>query len=198
MKKIFATGIALLIVLSAHAQLSQQEQTDLQYMRQEEKMAYDAYSVFYEKWEAQPFKNIQAAEKQHIALVLDQMAYFKVPDPLAGVENQRGTFALTEIKTLYTDLIAKGNTSLSAAFQAGALIEETDIRDLQSRYASTSNTAIRNTYTVLIQASENHLRAFVRNLKRQGITYTPRVLDAAEFNRIVKEPQGKRANRWRS
>ena len=188
-------SIAVLITISANAQLSKQEQIDLQYMREEEKMAHDAYLTFFDKWPVQPFANIRAAETQHIALVLDLMARFKVPDPLAGNENKRGVFVNSEIKTLYAGLIAKGNTSLTAAFQASALIEETDIRDLQSRYVSTKNADIRNTYTLLIQASENHLRAFVRNLKQRGITYTPQVLDQTEFNRILNEKQGNRPNR---
>ena len=57
--------------------------------------------------------------------------------------------------------------------------------------ARTSNEEIKNTYTYLVRASENHLRAFVRNLKRLGVDYTPVVMDKKEFEAIINNEKGK-------
>ena len=73
---------------------------------------------------------------------------------------------------MYDELIASGNTGMEAAFRAGAReSEEVDIKDLKEAIAVTSNNDIKSTYEYLVQASENHLRAFVRNLNRLGIVY---------------------------
>ena len=46
--------------------LSETEKEALLYMREEEKMARDVYTVFYEKWNTRVFSNIAAAEQQHM------------------------------------------------------------------------------------------------------------------------------------
>ena len=40
-------------------------------------------------------------------------------------------------------------------------------------------------------ASENHLRAFVRRLKMQGINYEPVILNKNEFNKIIAAENNK-------
>ena len=88
------------------------------------------------------------------------------------------------------ELTASGKTSLEAAFRAGAKVEEVDIRDLKEAMARTSNEEIKSTYADLISASENHLRAFVRNLKRLDVIYTPVVMDKKEFDAIISSAKG--------
>ena len=61
-----------------------------------------------------------------------------------------------------------------------------DIRDLKTELAKSGNADIKSTYAYLIQASEHHLQAFVQNLKRMGITYTPVVLTKVEFDAILQ------------
>jgi hypothetical protein len=56
--------------------------------------------------------------------------------------------------------------SLSEALKAGAKIEELDIADLEIRVSQTLNKDIVTTYNYLKMALENHLRAFVRHIKK--------------------------------
>ena len=69
--------------------------------------------------------------------------------------------------------------------KVGAKIEELDIADLETRINQTQNKDIVATYNYLKMASENHLRAFVRRLKMQGINYEPVILSKAAFETII-------------
>ena len=82
--------------------------------------------------------------------------------------------------------MAQGSKSVADALKVGAAIEEIDIRDLQKRLAETDNADIERVYNSLLAGSENHLRAFVSNLKTQtGETYAPQYLSQTAYNAIV-------------
>jgi hypothetical protein len=55
-----------------------------------------------------------------------------------------------------------GSQSASGAIEAGILIEETDIRDLQVAIDQIDNADVDAVLTSLLKASENHLAAFSR------------------------------------
>jgi hypothetical protein len=55
-----------------------------------------------------------------------------------------------------------GSQSASGAIEAGILIEETDIRDLQVAIDQIDNADVDAVLTRLLNASENHLAAFSR------------------------------------
>lgn len=76
-----------------------------------------------------------------------------------------GVFAHPELQALYNDLVNAGMQSLEDALRAAALVEETDIVDLQNAMNRTENADVRYVYENLMRGSENHLRAFVRNLE---------------------------------
>jgi rubrerythrin len=116
---------------------------------------------------------------------------YQLKDPVEKNGDQRGIFDNLQLKKLFDDLTTSGKTSLEGAFRAGAKVEEVDIRDLKEAMANTSNKEIKSTYADLISASENHLRAFVRNLKRLEINYTPVVMDKKEFELIINSDKGK-------
>jgi hypothetical protein len=94
-----------------------------------------------------------------------------------------GEFADPEIQALYDELVARGRTSLTEAFTVGALIEDLDIRDLRDLATDTPDVAL--VFGDLERGSQNHLRAFVRNLDRLGATYTPTYLSAGELASIL-------------
>ncbi len=199
MKKILIAAMFMMTCGMLNAQLATREEQDLRFMREEEKLANDVYETFFEKWNTLPFKNIKKAERVHMKLIKDLLVQYKVTDPLEGIENTRGKFHSAPFDTMYARLVATGAFSVQEAYKSGALIEEMDIRDLKIRYEATQEAPIRNTYTLLRQASENHLRAFVRNLKRLGVDYTPQVLSREDFDNITgKSNTGRGQGRRRS
>ena len=168
----------------APATISPEEATDLQFMREEEKLAHDVYVTLYEKWGLRVFANISRSEQQHTEAVAYLLDRYDISDPAAG--NNLGTFTDAKLQALYDQLMAQGSKSVTDALKVGAAIEEIDILDLQKRLAETDNADIERVYNSLLAGSENHLRAFVGNLKaRTGQTYAPQYLSQAAYNAIV-------------
>ena len=141
--------------------LSATEQASLLYMREEEKLARDVYNAFYARYGLRVFSNIAASEQAHMDAVLTLLNRYGLADPAAAAP---GVFNNDDLQALYDDLIDQGNASLTAALQAAVLIEETDIADLQDGLALTSHADLRAVYNNLLRASQNHLRAFSRQL----------------------------------
>lgn len=184
MKKMLLWIVSLLVSAVALAQeLSAAEKATLIRMYEEEKMAREVYEALNTNWQRQVFKNIAAAEEYHMTTVKMLAGKFGLQDQLP--QNKTGVFADKSLQSMYDELVSQGSQSLEAALKAGARIEETDIADLEKAMAATSNADLKSTYRYLISASENHLRAFVGNLKRQGYTYKPQVLDQQRFNKII-------------
>ncbi len=153
-------------------------------MREEEKMARDVYLVLYEHWQQRVFKNIARSEQRHTDAIKTLLDKYSLQDPM--INDSIGVFKNKKLQSLYNQLIERGKKSLIEALQVGALIEEIDILDLQNELSRLNgNEDIAFVYQNLMRGSRNHLRAFVKNLKRQGITYKPIKLDQAEFDAIV-------------
>jgi hypothetical protein len=163
--------------------LSDEEEQSLIYMREEEKLACDVYLEMLEKYNTRVFDNISDAEYRHMSFVKDLLDKFSVEDPLKS--NERGEFANNDFSAAYKKLVEQGDVSLIDALRAGAEIEEMDISDLNKELAKVNNKDIINTYGYLKRGSENHLRAFMRNLDRRGGNYEPKYLTKSEFEDIL-------------
>ena len=166
--------------------LTAEEIEGLRWMREEEKLAHDVYVALGETWGIRAFENIAAAETTHGEAIKTLLDRHGIADPAAG--QPAGAFTDPELQALYGDLVARGRTSLVDALTVGALIEEMDISDLRDRATATPD--IDLVYEDLERGSENHLRAFVRNLERRGGTYTPTYISVDEFESIVGSSNG--------
>lgn len=164
--------------------LSQAEIDGIAFMREEEKLARDVYLKLKEKWGLQVFNNISASEQTHMDAVEMLTLRYDLDDPAAG--NPVGVFVDEQLQALYDDLIAQGYRSMIEALKVGALIEETDIIDIQYQLDEyVDNRDIEMVYSNLLRGSRNHLRAFVRNLKVRKVTYEPVYLDQDLFDDII-------------
>jgi len=169
----------------AYEELSPEEADGLKFIREEEKLARDVYNALYAKWGIGVFNNIAQSEQRHtdaIKLLIDK---YELDDP---VENDiPGEFVNEDLQNLYNTLIYKRDLSLVDALLVGALIEEIDIIDIQKEIDDhVDNEDIAIVYDNLISGSYNHLRAFVKNLSRQGILYEPVLLSEEVYNGIIK------------
>ena len=149
------------VTTPATTPLSATEKESLLYMREEEKLAHDVYNAFYTRYGLRVFSNIATSEQAHMDAVLTLLNRYGLADPAAAAP---GVFNNDDLQALYDDLIDQGNASLTAALQAAVLIEETDIADLQDGLGLTSHADLRAVYNNLLRASQNHLRAFSRQL----------------------------------
>ncbi len=163
--------------------ITEEERQSLIYMREEEKLARDVYLKMLEKYNARVFSNISDAEYRHMAFVKDLLDTFKIEDPVKTCDI--GVFTNADLSAACSRLVEQGNISLIDALKAGAEIEELDIADLDRELKKVTNDQIIKTYNYLKQGSENHLRAFMRNLDRRGGTYEPKHLSKKEFDEIL-------------
>lgn len=164
--------------------LSQAEINGLLYMREEEKLAHDVYVVLYQTWGLAIFSNISSSETNHMAAIKRLLDYYAIPDPAQG--NEIGFFKNPVLQSLYNSLIIRGKSSLSEALLVGGDIEEIDIRDLENYLDAAKHYNIVNVYNNLLDASTNHLRAFVSNYENTtGYTYVPEYLDLNAYLAII-------------
>lgn len=167
-------------------ELSFEEEQGLIYMREEEKLARDAYAAFYDLWKMPIFKNISLSEQRHMNAIKLLITKYELVDPVT--DPTAGVFTDPTFIGLYNDLTAQGETSPVEALKAGAAIEELDIMDLMERIAETDNLDIRLVYQNLLKGSRNHLRAFAYRLSLSGITWEPVYLTQEQLDDILTTP----------
>ena len=148
------------VTVAISATLTPMESASLQYMREEEKLAHDAYVTLYAKWGLRMFNNISRAEQRHTDAIVTLLDRYGVSDPAAA--NAVGVFTNPDLQALYDKLIAQGSTSSAEALKVGVLIEQTDIQDLKTHIAETTKADVLQVYNNLLHGSQNHLRAFSR------------------------------------
>lgn len=158
-------------------------------MREEEKLAHDVYITLYNKWKLNVFQNISKSELTHTNAVKYLIERYKIEDPIK--DSSVGVFAKKEFTELYNNLVAKGSISLLDALQVGATIEDLDIKDLKDHYLKTDNQDIKIVYNNLERGSRNHLRAFSKQIDRNGGNYIAQYLTQEEINLILSSPQEK-------
>ena len=168
------------------AALSDTETSHLVFMREEEKLARDAYITLYEWWGLKAFSNISKAEQAHMDALLTMLNTYSIPDPV--VSNDVGAFEDPKLVDLYADLLAHGEISQLEALHVGALVEEVDILDLYDAIEDTSQADIIAVYENLLAGSEKHLRAFAGQIENQGVEYIAQVMDQSEVDAILGKP----------
>lgn len=162
------------------------EVADLEFMREEEKLARDVYRTLYGLWGLPVFDNISKSEQVHTTRVEDMIEKYGLYDPVA--DDTTGVFVNQELADLYQTLITEGGISSLKALYVGAAIEEIDMMDLQHAIDATDNAEIQQLYENLMSGSKNHLRAFVGQIENLGIVYEAQHLPQDEVDSILNSP----------
>lgn len=158
--------------------LTPDETVSVLFMREEEKVARDSYIEMGELWSLAIFENISASEQKHMDAMKRLIDCYGLTDPVIdGI----GEFYDTALQKLFDDLMLIGQKSMMDGLYVGALIEETDMRDIQVAIDVSFHPDIVSTYESLLCGSRNHLRAFIGQIEINGGSYTPSVLDPDEF-----------------
>lgn len=140
---------------------SKSTQDQLLYLIEEEKLAHDVYTEMYNLYGARVFGNILQSEQSHQDRVMALLDARNIPDPRL---NELGKFNNQELQNLYDRLIAQGKRNETEAFKVGVTIEEKDIADITAELATAEDNDVIETLELLRSGSENHLRAFNRQL----------------------------------
>jgi hypothetical protein len=175
---------------SATLPLTADEEADLLFMREEEKLARDTYLTFYEAWDLSVFSNIASSEQMHMNALLKLLKKYKLADPAANTAI--GEFTNPDLQTLYNALIAQGAASGLDALKVGGLIEEKDMHDIKAAIDRSQKEDIDAVYESLLCGSRNHLRSFAQNIEAlTGQSYIAQVLDQYEVDEILENPMEK-------
>ncbi len=150
----------------------------------EEKLAFDVYTELSKTYPMRMYDNIAAAESRHRAAIAALAERYDLADA-SEASLAPGAFHDEAITNLYDTLVERGQSSRLEAMRVGCLIEELDIADLRAAAAQTDRQDLKTVYANLERGSENHLRAFSRQLDRLGGTYTPEHLSDEDFNDIL-------------
>ena len=165
--------------------LTPTEESDLLFMREEEKVARDVYLEMDLAWHKQVFTNIAEAEQRHMDAMLRQLENYDLPDPVGY--NPPGVFTDGALQAMYDEQLAAGQASLLAAMQTGAYIEERDIADLRIAIGRAEEESLVKSYNNLLAGSRNHLRAFYSHVIALGGSYEPQVLSQEDFDEITSD-----------
>ncbi len=166
--------------------LSEEETAGLTFMREEEKLARDVYIYLYDIYTLPIFNNIPKSEQRHMDAIKVLLDKYKLEDPVAN--DVPGTFKNQDLQELYDQLIEAGKVNRVEALKVGALIEETDILDLEEQInEKIDNQDITKVYTSLLNGSYHHLKAFTRVLKMNGVIYEPVLMEKEAFESIVSD-----------
>ena len=151
---------------TAAAPLTEQEALDLQFAREEEKLARDVYSFLDGVWGDRIgiFANIAVSEDTHTLAIRDLLTRYGVDDP--AKHDVAGEFVNEVLQHEYDHLVAEGSASLVAALEVGVYIEEMDIIDLTLFRSRTTHRDIERVYGNLIDGSHSHLAAFEKALEQ--------------------------------
>jgi hypothetical protein len=142
----------------AGLELTETEELNILFMREEEKLARDVYIMMYEQWNACIFANISESEQRHMDAVKNLITRYGLTDPV--VDDTVGVFTNPNLKLLYDELVAAGSVSLEEALKVGVQIEELDIADLERAMLETTRPNILRVFGNLLEGSTKHLEAF--------------------------------------
>jgi len=167
--------------------LTQKENDDLRFLREEEKLARDVYLFSYDKYQISVFKSISNSEQKHMDSVLSLLNKYGIPDPASPLI---GVFVNQDLQSLYNSLIAQSNISSIEALKVGATIEDLDINDIDHFIANTTKSDLLSVYDNLTCGSKNHIRSFTSQLTINGVTYIPQFISLEYYNIILSSPSG--------
>jgi hypothetical protein len=154
----------VLLPMTDTGPLTHEEMADIMFMREEEQLAHDLYIRWAALYPLPVFSNIAGSETMHIYEVQLLMDRYGLPNNQTG--DATVGYHSPVIQSLYDSLGPQGDTSLTAALEAGIAVEERDIADLDNAIANTTRSDVLQVWENLRQGSENHKRAFLRALGR--------------------------------
>jgi len=129
---------------------------------------------------------ISKSEQAHMDAIKFLLDRYGLEDP--AYEDSIGIFRNDDLQILHDKLMKMGGEGKIDALRVGALIEETDIIDIQNELDYiVDNLDITFVYNNLIRGSYNHLKSFVGVLRVNGVNYEPVLLDDELYKRIISE-----------
>lgn len=210
------SAIALAVVFGGSAAyagtdgivLDYNEQTHLEFMREEEKLARDVYMELGAMYPNHPiFGKIDDSEQRHTSAVKAMIEKYGMEDP--STNDNVGVFTGENYGWYFNEkfdlLVQRASISELEALYVGAFIEELDMMDInqcpsvivetdngindvsECGRIYTDNADVADLYASLLDGSDSHLEAYVRNIEKYiGIgNYRAQVLPQEQVDEIL-------------
>lgn len=157
------------------------DQAELIRLYEEEILAHDLYvALAKNNAEVMPLKNIPQSELRHKQVMAGILKIEGIDEPRAANGRRFVTKGLDEI---YEKWFAEGMKSALDACRVGVRLEDHDIAELRKAQIDFPNH--KQVLSQLELASNNHLRAFHRNLVARGGSYKVEALTDSDFKLIL-------------
>jgi hypothetical protein len=138
--------------------LSAEQRAMVAYMAEEEKLAHDLYVTLGSYVGGSVLPRIAESETRHLEALRSLMVKYGITDPTVGLGV--GAFATEEFQGLYDSLLAQGRVSLTAAYDAGEIVERDDVAELAKAAEGVTAPNVLRVYANLMAGSERHLAEF--------------------------------------
>ena len=195
-------------VLTDGVVLDYNEQTHLEFMREEEKLARDVYMELGAMYPDHPiFGRIDDSEQKHTDAVKAMIEKYGLADP--NTNDNVGVYTGKDYGWYFTEkfnqLVERASISELEALYVGAFIEELDMMDInqcpkvivetenginditECGKIYTDNADVSSLYASLLDGSDSHLEGYVRNIEQyigKG-NYQAQVLPQEEVDEIL-------------
>lgn len=183
--RIFAIVLFVFGVLFSVQSNAGTDEKLLQKMYEEEKMSYDLYTEFFNRWGLNVFDQVRESEAIHMLRIEELMETKDMPQGTGISGGDKGFYENKDVQALYDEYTVLGNISDITALETAALMEENDIANLRAHIKMQTDDRALKVFAQMERASRNHLRAFVKSLKISGIEYQPAVLSQSEYDNII-------------
>ena len=195
-------------VTDAVVVLDYNEQTHLAFMREEEKLARDVYMKLGAMYPDHPiFGTIDDSEQRHTDAVRAMIEKYGLEDP--NTNDNVGVYTGEDYGWYFTEkyqlLLERASIGELDALYVGAFIEELDMMDIRQcpqvivetdngindvtecGQVYTDNTDVANLYASLIDGTDSHLEAYVKNIEQYiGVgNYQAQVLPQEQVDEIL-------------
>ncbi len=171
--------------------LSKTEIENLQYLKEEEKLARDVYLYAHDLYGQIIFENIANSEQAHMNSVTVMLDKYGIQDLSYEA---RGVFYNQGLQNLYKELTSLVDKSVQEALFVGATIEDLDIFDLNNFMDTTDYEDLQNLYEVLSCGSKNHMRAFSQDIVNSGGVYVAQYISEEDYALILASDMEKCGN----
>jgi hypothetical protein len=142
--------------------LTDAQKATLVTLAEEEKLAYDLYTSFADRYDTKVFDHISQSECHHLDVMRTLLDRYKIDDPTEG--QKAGSFADEKTQKTYDRLLKQGEASEEKALKAGRTVERADVNDLTKAFKGLDAPDVEQVYERLIKMSEKQLEAFERQL----------------------------------
>lgn len=153
---------------------SAEEQSDLQFMVEKEKLLKNVYQVMYDTYDNYLFKTIMDCKEKHMTLLSARLDKYGLENPVAYLGD--GVFSNSSFQQIYDTFIEEGQIDLTESMMYLKNMEEKHIIDIENTLSKTEgNLDVVKVYNICLVESKAHLDEIL--IFTKGMDLTKKLFD---------------------